>query len=464
MEKYTEKTKQVSSQARRNVYGFGIGTLGRDISYTLVSMYLMFYLTDVIRITGGTLAAVTAVVVVARVFDALSDPVVGLLVDNTATRWGKFKPWIVAGAILTFIFQALLFTDFGIEGAAFVWLFAAIYLAYSISYTANDVGYWSLLPALSQSQKQRDKIGSFARICASLGAFSMVVGIVPISTALTEWVGSESRAYQLLAIIAATLLIVFQAVTVIFTKEERTIPSDYSPTRFKELGKVLFKNDQLVAIAAAMALFTTGYTITISLGLYFFKYVYGDEAMYSIFALVLGISQISAMAVYPAVTQRISRKRLFLVSMILVVTGYIIFFLAPTTTMLFIGVAGVLIFVGQAWIQVLILLFIADTVEYGQWKLGRRNESITFAVQPFINKLGAALASGVVGTTVLLAHTQEVPTGQVLQGSHLLVFKLAMIGLPLLLIAGSYLVYRRFYRIDAEFYTRIIADLKARER
>ncbi len=450
-------------QDRVNRYAFGLGTFGRDFSYTLVAMYLMFYLTDVVRITGSTLAAVTGVVVAARIFDALNDPIVGLFIDNTRTRWGKFKPWIVTGALLTAVILVLLFTDFGLSGTQFIWLFTAIYLAYGLAFTANDVGYWSMMPALSQSQQQRDKIGALARIFASLGAFTIVVAIVPLTSALTDLTGSETKAYQLLAMLAAALLLVFQSITVIFAKEDPNIPLETEKTRLRDLGEILFKNDQLVAVAIAMTLFTTAYTTTVSLGLYYFKYVFGDEAMYSVFALILGVSQIGAMAFYPTLTKRFSRRTIYTGSMVLVALGYVTFFFAPTGSMVMVGVSGFLMFVGQALIQVLILMFIADTVEYGQWKFGRRNESVTFAVQPFINKLAAALAAGVVGATVLLAHTQEVPAGQVLTGSDLMIFKAAMLGLPLLLILGSYVVYAKFYKIDAEFYQRIIKDLNARK-
>lgn len=463
MSETNTRATKVRDQDRRNRYAFGLGTFGRDFSYTLVAMYLVFYLTDVVRITGATLAATTAVIVAARVFDAVSDPVIGVLVDNTRTRWGKFRPWIVIGALCTFIMLVLLFTDFGLQGATFVWLFAAIYLAYSVSFTSNDVAYWSMLPALSQSQLQRDRIGAFSRICASIGAFAMVVGIVPLSAALTEVTGSETRAYQLIAVLAGVLLLVFQSITVLFAREDTSIPSTFERTRFRDLGRILFKNDQLVVVAIAMSLYTTGNTITISLGIYYFKYVYGDEGMYSIFALVLGVSTIGAMAAYPLLSKRFTRRQLFGGAMILVVAGYVLFFFSPTSTMIFIGIAGVGMFVGQAIIQVLILMFVADTVEYGQWKLGTRNESVVFSVQPFINKLASALAAGVVGATVLLAHTQSVPAGQVLEGGNLMIFKVAMMGLPLVLITTSYFVYHRYYKINAQFYEQMVAEIEARE-
>lgn len=130
--------------------------------------------------------------------------------------------------------------------------------------------------------------------------------------------------------------------------------------------------------------------------------------------------------------------------------------------MAFIGPAGVLIFVGEAFIQLLMLMFLADTVEYGQWKLGRRNESITFSVQPFINKIGAALATGIVMATTVLSGINAAVTPDDVTAGGLLLMKFAMLILPLICIVAGYLIYLFKYKIDREMFARIISDLAAR--
>ena len=110
----------------------------------------------------------------------------GMLVDNTKTRWGKFKPWILIGAILSSIFTIIFFYDFKIGGLGFVFVFTVNYLLWEISYTANDIAYWSMLPSLSKNQKEREKIGAIARICANLGMFTLVVGITGFTQFLAE--------------------------------------------------------------------------------------------------------------------------------------------------------------------------------------------------------------------------------------------------------------------------------------
>ena len=145
----------------------------------------------------------------------------------------------------------------------------------------------------------------------------------------------------------------------------------------------------------------------------------------------------------------------------LVVVGYIVFFFAPMH-MLPIGIAGVLLFIGQAFIQTLMLMFLADTIEYGQWKLGRRNESVTFSVQPLINKLGSAIATGVVTLTLIVSGINQAADASQVTEQGLLIMKMAMMIFPLVAIVIGYVIYLKKYRIDAKLYGEIIADLTAR--
>lgn len=452
----------MNENAKRNHYTFGLGTIGRDMLYTLVSMYLMFYLTDVLQLSNKTLAWVSAWILVCRVFDAFNDPVMGVVVDNTRTRFGKFKPWVAFGAVTSGVLTVLLFTDFGSrEGAGFVIVFGVIYLLWGMAFTTNDIAYWSMLPSLSMNQTQREKIGAFARICANVGLFAIVVGITPITEVLGAKLGGLQKGYQALAIGIVAFMWLCQCITIFGVKEKKDVFKEQEHTNLREMGRVIFGNDQLLYTAISMALFMIGYCTTTSFGQYFFKYAYGDIGMYSIFGGVLGVSQIAALVVFPLFSKRFDRKTLYTGATILVVAGYLVFFFSPMN-MLFIGVAGVLLFVGQAFIQLLMLMFLADTVEYGQWKLGRRNDSVTFALQPFINKLGGAVASGVVALTVILSGINEASGAQDMTAQGLVMLKASMLLLPLVLIVIGYLVYRKKYIIDKETYEKIVRELEER--
>ena len=447
---------------KRNRFAFGLGTIGRDMVYSLISMYLIFYLTDVINLPTGTLWWVAGIILFARIFDALNDPFMGFIVDNTKTRWGKFKPWIAIGVFFTSLFTVLLFSDFKTEGFAFIVTFAVFYILWGISFTANDISYWSMLPALSIDQKEREKIGAIARICANIGMFFVVAGIVPITGMLGQKYGSLQKGYFIFSIFACIIMTAGQCITLFGVKEPGITQVKKQSTPIKELLGIIYKNDQLFFTAVAMSLFMIGYVTTTGFGLYFFKYVYGDEGMYPVFALILGVSQITALAVFPLFSRRFERRTLYTAAMILIAAGYIIFFFAPVTSMLYIGAGGVLIFIGQSFVQLLMLMFLADSVDYGHWKLGKRNDSITFSLQPLINKMGGAISTGVVSAVVIISGIKEAETAADVSESGLLLMKAAMLIFPLLCIAGSYFIYRAKYKIDGKFYSQILSDLKER--
>ena len=443
----------------RNRWTYGLGTIGRDMVYSLMSMFLMFYLTDIIMVPTSIFAAITTFIVAVRIFDALNDPVMGLIVDNTNTKYGKFKPWIAFGAVTTGILVVLIFADFGLSWTAYAVVFCVLYFLWSIAFTTNDISYWSMLPSLATDQKEREKIGSIARICANIGLFFVVGGIVPVTEMLSDTFGSPASGWFVFAIIVVAIMWGGQLITVIGVKEPK-IAKVQKSTPLRELIRIIIKNDQLLFTAIAMTLFMIGYMTTTTFGLYFFEYIYGDIGMFPIFAIILGVSQIAALAVFPLFSKRWNRRTMFTAAIILVALGYIVFFFAPTDTMLFIGIAGVLLFVGQAFIQLMMLMFLADSVDYGHLKLGKRNDSITFSLQPFINKMSGAIGNGVVGFIIIVAgivdaadHTEVTEEGALMMKSAMLIF-------PLICIVVSFVIYRWKYIIDEKKHAEIMTALK----
>jgi len=446
----------------RNRITFGLGTIGRDMVYAIVSMFLIVYLSEVMDIPDSTMWWITGIIFAARVFDALTDPVMGFIIDNTSTRWGKFKPWLTAGAALSPVFTILLFTNFGFQGAGFIVAFAVFYLMWGISYTLHDISYWSMLPVLSVNQKEREKIGALARIFANIGLFFVVVAILPLTGKLGEMLGSLQRGYMVFSILISIFMAAGLCVTIFGVKEKGIVISRKQSTPLRELFSVIYKNDQLFITAIAMSLFMIGYMTTTSFGVYFFKYAYGDEGMYSVFAAILGVSQLAALSVFPLFSKKFSRKTLYTGAIVSIVSGYIIFFFAPVTTMIFIGIAGVLLFFGQSFIQLLMLMFLADSVDYGHWKLGKRNDSISFSIQPLINKMGGAVGSGIVAAVVIISGINTANTAGDVTEEGLLLMKAAMLILPMLCILVSYILYRMKFKIDAQFHARILNDLRER--
>ena len=449
----------------RNKYFFGLGTIGRDMFYAFESNAILYFLSHVLEQPLWVYGAASFVLTVLRIVDALNDPITGLIIDNIRSPWGKFKPAILVGGLLSVLFYLMLFGNIG-TGWGFVIVFGVAYLLWDISYGINDIAYWTLLPALTTDQKQREKNGTFSRICASIGTYTIMMGWEPITQAL----GNTPQAWFWVAVVICVLYMGFLCFTLFGVKENRNIVQREDKTSFREMWSVLLKNDQLMWTTLSMALFMIGYVTTVNLAIYYMEYVLLDKGMYVVLVAVVGVVQLGTLAAYQTIAKHFNRRQLYTIATLLVIAGYLVFFFADMPALMengisivVIAIGGVLVFCGQALIQTLMLMFLADTVEYGQWKLGKRNESITFSIQPLVNKIGGALSTGLVTLTVVLSgiKTGEKPA-EFIDATGKLVVKGAMFAMPLLCIVIGYIIYLKKYKISEEFYAGIIRDLKDR--
>ena len=445
---------------RRNKYFFGLGTIGRDMFYAFEANALLYFLSNVLSLPLKVFAAVSLVLSVLRIIDALNDPITGFVIDNIHTKWGKFKPAILVGGVVSVVFYLMLFGNIG-TGTAYVIFFAVAYILWDISYGINDIAYWTLLPALTQDQKQREKYGAFARICANIGMYIIMVGWQPITAAL----GNTQKSWMLVACAVSALYLGFLCFPLFGVKENRTVAADGEKVTLRDMWRALVKNDQLMWTTLAMGLFMVGYCTTTGFATYYMQYLFGNIDLYAVLAAVCGVAQLAALMIFPLFSKRFNRHQLYTGATVLVIVGYAVFFFAEHSLAL-IAIAAVIIFVGQAFIQLLMLMFLTDTIEYGQWKLGRRTESITFSIQPLVNKIGGALSTGLISVSVILAgiKTRESDAAaEMIDASGKLTVKLAMFVIPLVLIVAGYVIYRAKYKISEEFYQKILADLKERE-
>ena len=181
---------------------------------------------------------------------------------------------------------------------------------------------------------------------------------------------------------------IFQSITLIGVKEDRSQLEKTERTSLKDLFRALFKNDQLLVTAISMALFMIGYCTTTGFGTYYFKYAYKNEDMYMVFAAVLAVAQLTALSIFPLFRKKFTRKQLYTGSMIAVAISYVIFFLS-FEWMPLIVIAGLGLFFAQAFIQLLMLLFLADAVEYGEWKLVREMRLQALQFSPLSISLAA---------------------------------------------------------------------------
>jgi melibiose permease/lactose/raffinose/galactose permease len=449
----------VKNLEKRNRINFGLGTIGRDMFYAFEANALLYFLTHILSLPEWVFGAAVLVLTVMRIFDAFNDPITGLLIDNIRSPWGKFKPAILIGGVLSAIFAILLFSGIG-SGWGFIILFAASYILWDISFGINDIGYWTLLPVLSTDQRQREKTGAFARICASIGAYAVMVTWMPV----TQGLGNTPKVWLICISVLSGIYLLGLLFPLLGVKEQRTDPEQFESTTVKQMFRAILKNDQLLWTTLSMGLFMVGYTTTITFAPDYMKYVFGNEGLYMVLAAVVGVAQMSALIVYPHIAKLLKRRQLYTVSIGMMLIGYCVFFFANQSLVLVI-IGALLVFVGQAFIQALMLMFLTDTIEYGYWKLGKKNESITFSIQPFINKIGGALATGIVGLAVILAGIKVGDTSAVaIDAQGQLMVKVTMFLIPMVLIVLGYVIYMWKFKIDEQFYAQILKDLEQREQ
>ncbi len=446
------------NQDKKNKYFFGLGTVGRDMFYAFEANAMIYFLSNILNLPLTTYAMVTMVLTVLRIFDALNDPITGLVIDNIRSPWGKFKPPLLVGAVLSVACYLVMYADFGLTGVKFVAVFGIAYILWDISYGINDIAYWSMMPSLTLDQKEREKIGAFARICANIGMYIVMVGY----PSFTGMLGGGPKGYFRFAVIVSVLMLAFQMFTIFGVKETKVQMKEEESTSIREMFHILFANDQLMWATLSMALFTVGYVTTTNFALYYMQYIFGDIDKYAILAAACGVAQLAALIIFPLISKLFSRRKFYFISTLIVVVGYILFFFADKS-LIMIAAGAIVIFVGEAFIQLLILMFLSDTIEYGQWKLGKRNDSITLSIQPLINKIGGAIATGIVSITVVLSGIKQGDVAsEAIDATGKLVFKNSMLVVPLILIVIGYVIYSKKYTIDEQKYAEIVADLKAR--
>ena len=445
----------MKNQNEKNKLYFGLGTIGRDMFYSFEANTLLYFLSDVLSLPIWVFAAASMVLSVMRIFDAFNDPITGLLIDNIRSPWGKFKPAILVGGLFSALFSVLLFANIG-TGWTFIIIFAIAYLLWDISFGVNDIGYWTLLPAMSSDQRQREKTGAFARICANIGMYIVMVAWQPVTSAL----GDTPAVWFRCAVVIAVIYLLGLLFPLLGVREKRVAPEQQESTTIRQMVNALVKNDQLMWTTLSMALFMVGYCTTTGFALYYMKYIFGNEGMYVVLVGVCGVTQLTALALYPKFAAKFNRRKLYTLSTVLVLLGYVLFFIAEISIIVVV-LGAVLVFFGQAFIQTLMLMFLADTVEYGEWKLGKRNESVTFSIQPLINKIGGALSTGIISMTLIISGIKiDGGTADVIGMGGKLIVKAAMFAIPLLFIGAGYVIYLKKYKISEEYYAQILKDLE----
>ncbi|MDE6204267.1 MAG: melibiose:sodium transporter MelB, partial [Lachnospiraceae bacterium] len=444
----------------REKYCFGIGAIGKDAIVNLVGAFLMLYFTDTLYLAP---AFVGILFFVARIWDAVNDPMMGMIVDNTRSRYGKFRIWLVIGTLANSVVFVLLFHSFHLKGTALYIYVSVMYILYGMTYTIMDVPYWSWLPNLTNDPREREKVSVIPRFFASLAGFSVATFGLYVIHGLNRAAGEENlyaeHGYTVFAIIIAVIFIVTIGITVFNVKEEDTLGSKASKTNLKQAFRIIIQNDQLVAFIGLLLTFNLCTQIAKSFAVYYFKNVCGNEYLYSIFGFAI-IAEMAGLIFFPKIAAKISREKVYFWACALPVIGFILLgafgFIAPRNAV-FVVISCAFIFFGSGLSLGVTTCCMADVIDYGEVKFGVRNESVTCSAQTFLMKAATAAAGGLSGVGLQIvgynAKLETQSTGTIMG------IRVMMIIVPIILGGLSYFIYSRYYILKGEKMAEITEKL-----
>jgi len=433
---------------------YGIGAIGKDMVYSIVSGYLMYYYDTVL---GISTTFIGILFMIARIFDAANDPFMGVIVEKTNTRLGKFRPWLLIGTITSAIVLYFMFSvPRSLSGIPLLVYASVAYILWCATYTLMDIPYWSMIPAISQTGKDRETISVIARACAGFGfaiPTALTMTLVPILGR-----GDKRLGFQIFAAIIAVFFILSTIINVANVKEKAKVKLE-TPT-ISQMFKQLFLNDQAMIVVITIVIFNASLYLTSNLAVYFFEFDIGNSELVGLFGTIGGAVQILSMMLLPAFRRKYKRMTIFIGSIATTMAGYIFLFVLATrniTNIILLVLAAVIIYFGFGLATVLTTVFLADTVDYGQYKHGQRCESVIFSMQTFVVQLASAISVLIAGVgldLIKLDSEAEVQTAGTLFGLRFMMTIIPMIGLAI-----SVLFFKRKYKLSDERMEQILSEI-----
>ena len=474
-------TTTANGTARRGKLGqrvaYACGNLGQSAFYNALSTYFVVYVTSSLfagvdkGVATKLIGVITGLVVVIRIAEIFIDPLLGNIIDNTTTKWGRFRPWqFLAGAISSVLIVLVYTGLFGLVNVNTTWfivLFVITFIVLDVFYSLRDISYWGMIPALSSDSHERSTYTALGSFTGSIGYNGITVVVIPIVSyftwTLTGAKGEGQAGWTSFGIIVG-LLGILTAWTVAFGTKESTnalrakAQKNGNPL---EAFKALFQNDQLLWVALSYLLYAIANVATTGVLMYLFKFILDNSAAYSVVGVVSVVAGIVMAPLYPVLNRRIPRRYLYLGGMVLMVIGYLLFIINPTSLPV-VTVGLVFFYLPQTFIQMTAILSLTDSIEYGQLKNGKRNEAVTLSVRPMLDKIGGAMSNGIVGIIAVAAGMTGNATAADMTASNIHIFKICAFYIPLVLIILSLIVFLFKVKITEKMHDEIVKELEVK--
>ena len=452
---------------------YACGTFGHDVFYQMIGTYFMIFVTSNLFNSDNPtndaymIGIVTTIILVLRIAELFVDPFIGNIIDKTKTRWGRFKPWVLGGAVIAAVTLAMLFTDFGgltvSNPTLYLIIFAIVYFIMDIFYSAKDVAIWSMIPALSFDSHEREVTATIARIGSVFGAQMVTVIVMPVVLyfSINQNGGAgDPTGWFAFACIGGGIATLGAIILGLGTHEQdNALRENKEETSAKDVLKVLTKNDQLLWMAIAYLVYGIGINIVNNFNLYYFIYVIGDATKFSILGVINTVIGLLAVAAFPILTTKFSRRKLFFSSIAVMTAALVLYGMSGTNVTLALVAAG-LFTLPQALIFLVVLMTITDSVEYGQLKLGHRDEAVCLCVRPLVDKFAGAVSSGIIGLAAIWIGMTGGASASGLTADNMMRLQIIMFAAPIALMVVGALIYRAKVTLTEQEHARIVEELE----
>lgn len=452
--------------------GYGVGAIGLDLSYGMFYSYLSYYLSSVLGLQEGFLLLITPI---ARIWDGINDPMMGTIVDNTRTKHGKYRPWILIGAICNAVVLFLLFTSFGMSGLPLYIYIGVMYILWGMTNTMADIPYWSMVPSFTSEEKERNLVATVARSFSGIGQgiISILTPIICplLSSGITDAKGYSASGFSRWAGICGVALVFFALVCVLITKEKNVVYGEKKKFSLKQIFSVIKNNDQLVVFIVFAMLSNAGWYLTSSTAVYYFTDTLGNSKLQSLFQTIGTVGSVLGLLVVPVLTKWFSKRTTYTISLCTAIAGYALMLITGPILKLnvvIMDVCYILASVGVSSMFVSQTIFLADIVDYGEYKNGERNESITFSMKGFLQKMAYTIQTIVLfGGLGLMSYNEQITANVGLNDTTKTGIGIICFGVPMLFFLASLIVFRKKFKVYGELADKVhdyIIEKRATEK
>lgn len=447
---------------------YGLGAVGKDMVYMLSASYILYYYQDIMGVSAW---AMGVILLVARVFDAFNDPIMGVLVAKTKTRFGKFRPWLLIGTVTNAVILYLMFAaPPSLSGSGLIAYAAVFYILWGVTYTMMDIPYWSMIPAFTEGGREREGLTTLARSCAGVG--SALITVVTVMCVQALGGGDEREGFKWFALIVAVIFVVFIFTTCLNIKEKSTV--DVEAPSVSQMFKALVQNDQTMVVVISIVLINCSLYITSNLLIYFFKYDFGGDKWYNGYTLFNtfggGIQILSMMLFYPVLRKFISSIQVCYVSFVMAISGYALLFIfmcLGKTGIFMLFISAFFVFSAFGMLTVLTTVFLANTVDYGELKNDRRDESVIFSMQTFVVKLASGVSALIASVCLSICNlsddTSDTLATMDVAKSSVFGLRMTMTVLPVIGLLAAAFIFRKKYILSEHKVEEIAAQIREKQ-